>query len=178
MKRFFLSGGTFIWGGLYSRGREGGSHDMKILYFAFFCNDFNQTVRLQWKETASTTTGTMETLDRYAGGGGGGLRIHSRVFTFSSLEWKAYKGVFIQNVFQKRQDPSTMISHIKNISVGLWLHKRETHIQYPNMYKLYVSWNYIHRDCVSSRRPRDVSARLHRCAVGAQYVQSPKKTQN
>lgn len=73
---------------------------------------------------------------------GSGIRTHPRLFTFTSLEGKAYKGVFIEK-FPKRQDPSTMISHIKNISVGLWLHKRETHIQYPNMYKLYVSCNYI-----------------------------------
>lgn len=29
--------------------------------------------------------------------------------------------------------------------MGLWLHKkRKTHIQYPNIYKLYVSINYIY----------------------------------
>lgn len=39
-----------------------------------------------------------------------------------------------------------MISHIKNISMGLWPHKEKTHIQYPNMYKLYVSCNYLHKD--------------------------------
>lgn len=47
----------------------------------------------------------------------------------------------------KKEDPSTMICHIKNISMGLWLNKeRKTHIQHPNMYKLYVSCNYIHKD--------------------------------
>ena len=48
---------------------------------------------------------------------------------------------FLLNVFQKH--PSIMISHIKNISMGLWLHKERKHIQYPNIYKLYVSCKFI-----------------------------------
>lgn len=101
------------------------------------------------------------------GGLGGGLRIHPRVFTFSSLEWKAYKGVFIQNVFQKRQDPSTMISHIKNISVGLWLHKRDAHT---------IS-KYIQVVCELELYTQGllVVPATQGCAVGAEYVQSPQK---
>lgn len=72
--------------------------------------------------------------------------------------------------------------------MGLWLHKRETHIQYPNMYKLYVSCNYIHKrtsvvpatqtPAQCNSRSRDASAGPDGCAVGAVNVQFPKtKTQ-
>lgn len=68
---------------------------------------------------------------------------------FKCLEWTVYEIFFFRKVFQKRRRKKKihprMISHIKNISMGLWLHKkRKTHIQYPNIYKLYVSINYIY----------------------------------
>lgn len=115
---------------------------------------------------------------------GSGIRIQPRFFSPFLVSNGRPTNVLLSKNSPKRQDPSQMISHIKNISVGLWLHKRETHIQYPNMYKLYVSCNYIHKDYWLSRRPKHqhsvraapgMRALDRTAAQSAQYRYSPKK---
>lgn len=79
------------------------------------------------------------------------IRIDTRILTilfmFFFAEWTVYKRFhlywkFFQKEKNKTKDPSTInFSYQKYINGSMATQREKTHIQYPNMYKLYVSWN-------------------------------------
>lgn len=61
---------------------------------------------------------------------GSGIGIDTRFITFFFLMDGLQMFPFLLKIFhkkKKKKDPFTMISHIKNISMGLWLHKERKH---------------------------------------------------
>lgn len=99
--------------------------------------------------------------------------------TFSSLERKAYKRVFIENFPKKTRSIHNDFSYQKYISGSMATQEKNTYnIQICT--KLYVSCNYIHKDfSLSRQRKHQHSVRaapgmrvLDRTAV--QYMYSPK----
>lgn len=74
-------------------------------------------------------------------------------FFFKCLEWTVYEFFFSFFFFEKsfpkkkkkKEDPSTNdFSYQKYINGSMATQREKTHIQYPNIYKLYVSINYIY----------------------------------
>lgn len=73
---------------------------------------------------------------------------------YLGLEWTVYQifffSIFLLKIFtqkrrRKKDDPSTNdFSYQKYINGSMATQREKTHIQYPNMYKLYVSINYIY----------------------------------
>ncbi len=67
------------------------------------------------------------------------ITIDTRFLTIF-LEWTVYKCFhFLLKIFQKERSIHNDFSYQKYINGSMATQREKTHIQYPNMYKLYVS---------------------------------------